>query len=130
MSLAVVGEASLIECLYGLSPTPLIVLPYRTVMVEGMLMGNITDFTPLANIMTFGECVSLANPEVLSATIAAAGVLTPMPCIPVTINPWTSDTLNVMVQGSPALDQEATLMCTWGGVISVEEPGNYSVTVP
>ena len=43
MSFAVVGETSLIECCFGTAPTPLTVLPDRTVMAEGMLMGNITD---------------------------------------------------------------------------------------
>ena len=130
MSLAVVGETSLIQCIFGVSPTPLTVLPDRTVMAEGMLMGNITDFIPLANIMTFDECISLANPEVLAATIAADGVLTPMPCIPVTIDPWISEALDVIVTEGPALDQTATVMCLWAGVIHVDEAGNFTGHAP
>lgn len=130
MTLAVVGEVSLIQCCFGLMPTPLIVLPDRTVLAEGMLMGNISDMIPLANIEPFGMCVSLANPAVLTATILDLGVLTPMPCVPVTVAPWDSEALTVLVEGPPAIDQTAILMCIWAGVILVEEPGNATVMVP
>ncbi len=130
MTLAVVGETSLIQCSFGLTPSPLIVLPDRTVMAEGMLMGNISDFVPLANIESFGECISLANPEVEAATAAAGGVLTPMPCIPATVTPWVSEALTVHVMGFPAIDQTAFLMCTWAGVIHILEPGQATVMVP
>ena len=130
MSLAVVGEASLIQCIFGLTPSPLIVLPDRTVMAEGLLMGNISDFIPLANIEPFGECISLANPVVATATALAGGVLQPQPCIPVTVAPWVSEALTVMVMGFPAIDQTAILMCTWAGVIHIDEPGNLTVMVP
>ena len=130
MTLAVVGGTSLIQCSFGLVPTPLVVLPDRTVLAEGMLMGNISDIVPFANIEPFGECISLANPEVLAATIAAAGILTPMPCIPITPDPWLSESLNVLVGGLPALDQTAIVMCIWAGVIHVVEPGNFTIMVP
>jgi len=130
MSLAVVGVASMIRCEMGITPSPLIVLPDRTITAEFMLMGNITDFIPLANIEPFGECISLLNPLVLAATIAADGVLTPQPCVPVTVVPWITGALDVLVEGAPALDQEATLMCIWAGPINVVEPGNLTVMVP
>lgn len=130
MSLAVVGETSVIKCSFGMVPTPLTVLPDRTVTAEGMLMGAITDMIPMANIMTFGMCTSIVNPEVLAATTAALGVLTPMPCIPVTVSPWISEALTVTVAEGPVLDQTSTLMCTWAGVITVIEPGNFTVMVP
>ena len=130
MSLAVVGELSLIKCIFGMIPTPLTVLPDRTVTAETMLMGNITDMIPLINILPFGMCTSLANPEVLVATIAAFGVLTPMPCIPVIVDPWLTEALDVIVTEGPALDQTATIMCAWAGLIHIEEPGNFTVMVP
>ena len=130
MTLAVVGEISLIQCSFGLAPTPLVVLPDRTVMAEGMLMGNITDMIPIANIEPFDECISLANPEVLAATIAAGGVLQPQPCMPITVSPWISEAFDVMVTEGPALDQTSILMCIWAGVIHIDEPGNLTVEVP
>jgi hypothetical protein len=130
MSLTVVGETSLTQCSFGLTPTPLTVLPDRTVLAETMLMGNITDIIPLANVGPYGLCISLANPAVAAATAAAGGILVPMPCVPVTPAPWVSGALNVLVSMMPAIDQTAFLMCSWGGVIIVEEPGNLTVMVP
>jgi hypothetical protein len=130
MTLAVVGGTSLIQCSFGVAPTPLIVLPCRTVTAQAMLMGNITDMIPLANILPFGLCISLVNPQVLAATIAAFGVLIPMPCIPITVSPWTTAALTVHVQGLPALDQTSITMCTWAGVIHIVQPGNFTVMVP
>lgn len=130
MTLAVVGEISLIQCLFGASPTPLVVLPDRTITAEFMLMGNITDMIPFVNIITFVECVSLANPQVIIATAAAMGVLTPMPCEPIVVDPWVSEALDVFVEVMPALDQTSLVMCIWAGVIHVDEPGNLTVMVP
>lgn len=130
MSLAVVGELAMIKCLYGVSPSSLTVLPDRTVMAEGMLMGNITDCISLANIMTFDECLTVENPEVEVATDAASGVLCPMPCIPVIDSTWVSEALTVIVTEGSALDQTSIVMCTWTGVITVDEPGNATVMVP
>ena len=130
MSLAVVGELSLIQCLFGVAPTPLIVLPDRTITAEFSLMGNISDMIPIANIETFGECVSLANPEVIIATAAAMGVLTPMPCVPIVVDPWVSEALDVFVEVMPALDTTSIVMCMWAGAIHIDEPGNATVMVP
>jgi len=130
MSLAVVGELSAIQCLFGAMPTPLIVLPDRTITAEFMLMGNISDMIPFANIETFGECVSLTNPEVIIATAAAMGVLTPMPCVPIVTDPWVSEAMTVLVEIMPAIDTTAVVMCIWAGAIHIDEPGNATVEVP
>lgn len=130
MTLAVVGEVSAIQCLFGAMPTPLIVLPDRTITAEFMLMGNISDMIPFVNIETFGECVSLANPQVIIATAAAMGVLTPMPCEPIVVDPWVSEAMNVFVEIMPAIDSTAVVMCIWAGAIHIDEPGNATVEVP
>jgi len=123
MSLAVVADTSAIKCSFGTTPTPLIVYG-RTVMAEGMLMGNITDHVPLFNILPFGMCSAPTNP----AVIAADGA--PVPCLPATTSPWVSEALTVLVEGPPAIDETATLMCDWLGVITIVEPGNFTVMVP
>jgi len=130
VSFAVVGGAGILACSHGTAPTPFVVLPTRKVMVSSMLMGNISDIAPMANITPFAMCTSLANPTVAAATAAANGVLTPMPCVPVTTAPWISGATTVLVQGVPALDKSAMLMCTWAGMITVKQPGNTIVKVP
>ena len=129
MSLAVVGMSSLIKCSFGIAPTPLIVLPTRTVTASAMLLGNITDCIPLANILPFGMCTSMANPQVLIATAIDLGILTPMPCIPIIVSPWITAAVNVIAQ-APVLDQTSMTMCAWAGVITVIQPGNFTLMVP
>jgi hypothetical protein len=84
----------------------------------------------MVNIMPFGMCISLANPTVASATAAALGVLTPMPCIPNTPTPWVPGALTVLLANQPTLDNISTLTCIWGGVITFVDAGEFTVDVP
>ena len=81
----------------------------------------------MMNIMPFGMCTTLSNPQVAAATSAALGVLTPQPCIPVTTSPWVPGSPTVMVGGNPALQNSCQLMCQWGGVIAVNAAGQVTV---
>ncbi len=77
------------QCSFGLAPSSLVVLPTNKVFTDQVPDANIMDHVPMVNIMPFGMCMSLANPEVAAATAMALGVLTPMPCIPNTrVAPW------------------------------------------
>ena len=71
----------------------------------------------------------IANPTVSAATSAAMGVLTPMPCIPMTLSPWAPGSPTVMVGGQPALSSSCQLMCNWGGAITVNFAGQVTVNV-
>jgi len=117
-------------CTMGMAPSSLVVLPVNRVMTDEVPDANIMDHIPLVNIMPFGMCMSIANPAVAAATAAALGVLTPMPCIPVTMSPWTPGAQTVTIGGTSALDNTSTLMCMWGGVIKFVTPGEFTVTVP
>lgn len=118
-----------LSCSFGLAPGTLMVLPENRVM-SGTPSANIMDSKPLLNIMPFGMCNSPANPEVAAATAAALGVLTPMPCVPVTPGPWVPGAPTVLIGNMPALDMTSKLMCAWAGVIEVLEPGQATVQVP
>jgi hypothetical protein len=110
-------SGSMLKCSMGLTPSPLNVLPINRVLAQGPPAGNILDNKPMVNIVPFGMCRSIANPVVASATAAALGVLTPMPCVPVTPAPWIS-TSRVMVGGSPMITKSSKCLCVWGGQIS------------
>lgn len=88
------------------------------------------DHVPMVNIMPFGMCMSPSNPTVASATAAAMGVLTPMPCIPNTPAPWTPGAATVLEANFPVLDNVSTLNCIWGGVITFVTPGEFNEMVP
>ena len=118
------------RCSFGMAPSSLVVLPVNRTFTQQQPDANIMDHVPMANIMPFGMCMSIANPAVASATAAALGVLTPMPCIPVTPAPWTPGAPTVTLGSFPALDNTSTLMCIWGGVIQFVTPGEFTVSVP
>jgi hypothetical protein len=99
-------------------------------LTGNMPAANIMDNKPMVNILPFGMCTSLANPTVASATAAAMGVLTPMPCIPVTPAPWAPGAPTVLLGSMPALDNTSKLMCTWAGIISVIYPGQVMEQIP
>lgn len=128
MGFAVCGGAMLM-CPFGMAPSTLNVLPQNKTLTS-MPLANIMDNKPMVNIMPFGMCQSLANPTVASATAAAFGVLTPMPCVPVTTSPWAPGSPTVLIGGQPALNNTSKLICMWGGVIQITNPGTTNIMVP
>lgn len=121
---------AMMMCTFGMAPSALMVLPKNRVTTSNMPAANIMDYIPMVNILPFGMCTSLANPTVAAATAAALGVLTPMPCIPVTAAPWIPGSPTVLIANMPALNLTSKLMCNWGGVISITMPGQFTVNVP
>lgn len=117
-------------CSFGMAPSELVVLPINRTFTDSMPDANIMDHVPLVNILPFGMCTTPSNPEVAAATAAALGVLTPMPCIPVTPTPWTPGGITVNIGPFTTLDNVSILNCMWGGVITFEEAGEFTVNVP
>ena len=121
---------AMLKCSFGMTPSSLMVLPVNLVNATSKPAANIMDNKPMANILPFGMCQSMANPTVASATAAAMGVLTPMPCVPVIPAPWVPGCPTVLLKNMPALNNTSKLMCAWGGVIEVTMPGQMTVNVP
>ena len=120
---------AMMKCSFGIAPSSLVVLPVNRVLVSNMPAANIMANKPMVNIVPFGMCQSPANPTVIAATAAALGVLTPMPCIPATVAPWTPGNPMTLVGGMPAINNSSKLMCTWGGVINIVSPGQANTMV-
>lgn len=127
MAIAVCTGATMM-CSFGVAPSTLVVLPIKRVITTTP-SANSTDIIPIVNVPPFGACTSMANPTVAAATSAALGVLTPMPCVPVTTGTWIPGSTKVMNGGMPAVDSNCKLMCSWGGVIQVLNPGQTVVIV-
>lgn len=124
-----VCTGAMMQCSFGVAPSSLVVLPANRTLT-GTPAANIMDNKPLVNILPFGMCTSLANPTVAAATSAALGVLTPMPCVPVTTAPWIVGAPTVLIGNMPALNNSSKLMCNWGGVIQIVSPGQFTVMTP
>ncbi|QTH40285.1 DUF4280 domain-containing protein [Cohnella sp. LGH] len=128
MGQLVCGGASL-QCSFGMAPGMLNVLPVNRT-TTAMPIANIMDNKPFVNIAPFGMCNSMANPAVASATAAALGVLTPMPCTPAIAAPWVPGSPTVLVANMPALNNSSKCMCNFGGVIQIVNPGQMTIQVP
>lgn len=123
-----VVNTAMMQCTQGVAPATMIVIR-PTVTACKQSAATVMDFAPTANIPPFGMCNSKTNPQVIAATIAAQGVHTPMPCLPVTTSPWTPGCKKVKIQKMAALDDASTLMCAWNGTISVKSAGQQKVKV-
>lgn len=119
----------MLQCSFGVAPAVFNALPDKQATVA-LPVANILDNKPLVNISPFGMCNSLANPTVAAATAAALGVLTPMPCIPVTSTPWAPGSPTVLIKNAPALTNNCKCMCSYGGMISIQTPGQFTVQAP
>lgn len=125
---AVMGAMTM--CSFGAAPSSLMVLPASAVTSSKVPAANIMDSKPFVNVLPFGMCMSMANPAVAAATAAAFGVLTPMPCTPVTAAPWVPGCPTVLVGKMPALNNSSKCMCSFGGVIQITLPGQFTEMIP
>jgi hypothetical protein len=120
-----------LSCSFGVAPSPFVADGLGLPQVLGALpAATIMAIVPFTNVMPFGMCQSMANPTVASATAAAMGVLTPMPCVPVIAGPWAPPSVATTSTALPLATTDSKCTCSWGGVISVAAPvaGPLSIT--
>lgn len=117
------------KCTMGLAPSKLIVTPMNKVFTGMVPDANINDHIPITNIAPFGNCKSPTFPATAAATTAAQGVLTPMPCVPLTPAPWTPGSPTILLGNFPTLDDTSMLVCSWGGQITFVDAGETTVNV-
>ncbi|MGV3344541.1 DUF4280 domain-containing protein [Enterobacteriaceae bacterium LUAb1] len=124
-----VCAGALMECSFAETkiPVPLEVLPLSRVNIGGKPAATIMSHAPFVNIPSFGLCMSELNPEVILATALALGVPTPAPCVPVVAEPWIPERPNITVGGLDILVKPSRVFCAWEGIISVKEPGQFTV---
>lgn len=125
-----INSGAMMSCTMGMAPAAISVLPTACVLCSGPPAANIMANIPFANIPPFAMCQSPANPAVAAATAAALGVLTPMPCTPMTAAPWAPGSPTVLIGGMPALNNSSKCICSFGGVIQFIAPAQFTVMVP
>lgn len=110
---------SILTCNQGAAPCVFITSPRpASLRVLSALESATIDQITVANIPTFGMCKSMANPSVASATAAAQGVLTPMPCVPTVVSPWAPPAALTKSVGVPLATVSSRCNCAFGGSIS------------
>lgn len=116
-----VCSGATLRCSFGTIPSQLTVTPEKRCNTMQKPAATVMDFMPNKNIVSFGMCSAPTNPQV----VAAMG--SPVPCVPVTTSPWTPGSPTVKIGQLVALTATSTCMCSWLGIISVEQPGQQSV---
>ena len=105
-----VTQSALLKCTFGSAPASLVVTSQPLVKIGGMPAATFMDNKPL----TFATCTSPAHP-----VVASTG--TPGPCLAAVqvVSPWMGSSLTVKICGKCAIHKGSTLMCNFGGQISV-----------
>ncbi len=95
-----------------------------------MAAPTVAQIIPGKNITPFGMCRSMANPTVASATAAAQGMLTPMPCAPMIPAPWAPPSVCSNYMGVPMAAAQSVCTCAFGGIVKVSQspPGPSTTT--
>ncbi len=118
-----VAHGATLMCSMGLAPSTLVVVdPVRAPSRMLIPLATVDDFIPMVNLPPFGMCQAMENPQVATATAAANGALTPMPCQPVVAAPWDSGPQILDVDGRQALTADGSCNCQWAGRITVTDP--------
>lgn len=118
-----VTSGATLRCSCGDCTAKLTVLPSRTVYLDGQPMANVSDHISMLNIHAFGKCRTVSYPPTGSATAANHGTLTPMPCVPGTVNEWVKGKDDYIIKGKSALLKSSICRCQWGGIITVVDDG-------
>ena len=118
-----------LTCSFGAAPASLIVEPVNRTNAEGGAGGKHHGLQADREHPAVRYVQAPTNPEVIAAMAAAAGVLTPQPCVPVIPAPWTPGSPTVTIGGMPALDNTSKCMCTWAGVITITMPATVKTNV-
>lgn len=106
MSQSYVVNGATISCTMGTVDMPLKTTPGRRVKLRGKDRANILDCKPLINVGPFGICK-----------------VTHMPCVPACMV-WLNGKANVLVQGIPALLDNAISVCPAGaGILKIKKDG-------
>lgn len=114
------------QCSFGMAPSMISITGQMQALAGGKPIATIMD----KPVTPFGMCSSMANPAVASATAAAYGVLTPMPCTPVFPAPWVPGAPTVLIGGKPCLNNSSKLFCAYGGVVQITAPTVTNVQTP
>jgi hypothetical protein len=118
-----VVSGAILQCSQGVAPSSLVVTDQGTGS-DGPPVATVADHVSMTNITGFAMCRSLANPSVASATSAAQGTLTPMPCVPLTPSGWSGGSGVITIRGKAALLDSSTCSCSYNGSISIVAPAS------
>ena len=149
---AYVVHGAVTNCSCGLRQSHVVVPISHGSFIHNTAQLTIQDFVPVKNVQIFGGCTSPQNPSVQAAAAAIVKKVNSEPksfwekvagifcksdetsdasfvsqcagaCTPMIVLPWSSGKKGVILDGARPLLYDATLVCTYGGVIKLETSG-------
>ena len=112
-----VVEGAILKCSCGDGTSYLSLPVHHRIYIKNIPQANVKDYSVPLNFESFGLCQCMANPAVQASQAKKA------PCITVTQSPWINGKDDVLLDEAPALLNKSTLMCMYGGIISIEDDG-------
>lgn len=103
-----VVEGAKLKCSLGTTNSKLMMPTGHGVYIKGKKQANILDMKPMYNILPFCNCMKSAPP---------------LPCTPLVAMPWLNGKLDVIIGSSGALIDKSTVVCPFGGIISIVDDG-------
>lgn len=123
-----VAEGAKLACSMG-SENEYLKLTTRRHRINRQLIGNVEDHKALRDIVSFGNCKSMANPTVFEATTKAGGVLKAMPCVPPVFTPWQPGSKYVFQDHGGrmirVLTSNSICACGYAGVVTIENANTH-----
>jgi hypothetical protein len=117
MAELIVVEGAALVCTEGSAPATLTVTGNTIEKIGGLLVATVDDSVGIFNIPTFGTCTILTN--------AAEGE--PCPCLPAPQGDWAPGATTHTIGGIAVLTASATVKCSTGGTISINDPAQTAV---
>ncbi len=115
-------------CSGGAGPGTLAATGRPQVLLNGKPAMTVKDGAAYVNIVPCPACVCPTHPAI-APVLSVTGVIVPQPCTPQVSGMWIGGQTKALAGGVPCLTNEARLMCAFGGVISVADPGQTKVLV-
>lgn len=111
------------KCTFGVL-CPVTILPTTNVFISGARCVRMPDATTI-NLPSFGMCYSLTNPSVIKTPVG----IVPCMCVPNILGSnWFTKKFNVKVCGQSVCSNGDKCFCLYGGLITIEFPGQLSVS--
>lgn len=112
-----VVEGAILKCKFGDGSSSLSLPVHHRIYIKDIPQANVSDHVVPLNFESFGICSCMANPAVQASQAKKA------PCIPVINSSWINGKEDTLIDEVPALLNKSTLMCMYGGLITIEDDG-------
>lgn len=127
MGILVVSGAT-ITCAMGAAPAVLQATGQQKFLGCSKPAATVMDAAAFVNIPPCGMCSSPTNPAI-APILSSTGVLVPQPCTPQPAGTWIPTQMKLLAGGAPCLANDSQLICAFGGVLTITDPGQTKIII-